>query len=79
MVKWEIVRSKQLLETKGIRCIDLKILMIKSDTYHDTWTNYLMEQELLWYKTKPMVMDVVVADKTKLMEEEKDGAIQGHA
>jgi hypothetical protein len=46
MVKRENVRSKQLLEIKGIRCIYLKVLMIKSDTYHDTWTNYLMEQEL---------------------------------
>jgi hypothetical protein len=46
MVKWANVRSKQLLEIKGIRCIYLKVLMIKGDTYHDTWTNYLMEQEL---------------------------------
>jgi hypothetical protein len=45
MVKWANVRSMQLLEIKGIRCIYLKVLMIKSDTYHDTWTNYLMEQE----------------------------------
>jgi hypothetical protein len=45
MVKWANVISKQLLEIKGIRCIYLKVLMIKSDTYHDTWTNYLMEQE----------------------------------
>jgi hypothetical protein len=30
------VRSKQLLDIKGIRCIYLKVLMIKSDTYHDT-------------------------------------------
>jgi hypothetical protein len=36
MVKWENVRSKQSLEIKGIRCIYLKVLMIKSDTYHDT-------------------------------------------
>jgi hypothetical protein len=30
-------------------------------------------KNLFWYKTKPMVMDVVATDKTKLMEEEKDG------
>jgi hypothetical protein len=47
MVKWASVRSKQLLEIKGIRCIYSKVSMIKSDTYHDTWTNYLMEQEPL--------------------------------
>jgi hypothetical protein len=23
----------------------LKVIMIKNDTYHDTWTNYLMKQE----------------------------------
>jgi hypothetical protein len=30
-------------------------------------------KSLLRYKTKPMVMDVVAADKTNLMKEEKDG------
>jgi hypothetical protein len=45
MVKRVNVRSKQLSEIKGVRCIYLKVIMIKNDTYHDTWTNYLMEQE----------------------------------
>jgi hypothetical protein len=45
MVKRINVRSKQLSEIKGVRCIYLKVIMIKNDTYHDTWTNYLMEQE----------------------------------
>jgi hypothetical protein len=30
-------------------------------------------KSLLRYKTKSMVMDVVAADKTNLMKEEKDG------
>ena len=30
-------------------------------------------KSFLRYKTKPMVMDVVVADKTSLMKEKKDG------
>jgi hypothetical protein len=47
MVKWANVRSNKLLEIKGIRFIYLKVSMIKSDTYHDTWTNYLMEKEPL--------------------------------
>ena len=47
--------------------------MIKSDTYHDTWTNYLMEKESYTIQAKSMVMDVVVADKTNLIKEEKDG------
>jgi hypothetical protein len=33
-----------------------------------SWSN-----SLLRYKTRPMVMDAAVADKTSLMKEEKDG------
>jgi hypothetical protein len=36
-------------------------------------------KSLLRYKTKPMVMDVVAADKTNLMKEEEGWALQGHA
>ena len=36
MVKWVNVRSKQSSEIKGVRCIYPKVIMIKSDTYHDT-------------------------------------------
>jgi hypothetical protein len=72
MVKWANVRSKQLLEIKGIRCIHLKVLMIKCDTYHDTWTNYLMKQEPLLIQDQTNG-DVVVANKIKTMEEEKVG------
>jgi hypothetical protein len=73
MVKWVSVRSKQLLEIKGVRYIYLKVIMIKSDTYHDTWTNYLMEQEPSPIQDQPMVMDATAADKTNLMKEKKDG------
>jgi hypothetical protein len=45
----------------------------QSDTYHDTWTNYLMEQEPSLTQTKPMVMDVAAADKIKVLEERKGG------
>jgi hypothetical protein len=45
MVKWANVRSKQLSEIKGMKFIYLKVIMIKSGTYHGTWTNYLMEQD----------------------------------
>jgi hypothetical protein len=65
MVKWANVRSKQLLEIKGIRCIYLKISMIKSDTYHDTWTNYLMEQEPLLIQDQADGDGCAAADKTK--------------
>jgi hypothetical protein len=45
--------------------------MIKYDTYHDTWTNYLME--LLRYKSKPKVMDAAAVDRTSLMKKKKHG------
>jgi hypothetical protein len=71
MVKWANVRSKQLLEIKGIRCIYLKVLMSKSDTYYDTWTNYLMEQE------PSPIQDQADGDGCccywNMMKEEKDG------
>jgi hypothetical protein len=36
-------------------------------------------KSLLRYKTKPMVMDVVAADKTNLMKRRKGWALQGYA
>jgi hypothetical protein len=74
MVKWVNARSKQLSEIKGVRCIYLKVIMIKSDTYHDlpgpitSWS-----KSLLRCKSKLKVMDVATADKTSLMKEKKDG------
>jgi hypothetical protein len=52
--------------------------MIKSDTYHDTWTNYLMEQEPL------LIQDQYDGDGCCCCCQEKnDGrkiwALQGHA
>jgi len=41
--------------------------MIKYNTYHDTWTNYLMEQE-----SSPKVMDDATVDRTSL-KNKKDG------
>ena len=73
MVKWANVRSKQLLETKGIKYIYLKVLTIKSDTYHDTQTHYLMEQEPSLIQNQAEVMDVVVVDKVEALKERKDG------
>ena len=73
MVKWANVRSKQLSEIKGIRCIHLKVIMIKSDTYHDTWTNYLMEQEPSPIQDQDDGDGCCCANKTNLTKEEKDG------
>jgi hypothetical protein len=44
----------------------------QSDTYHDTWTHYLMEQDPLLLKDEVDGMDVVVADKMEALNK-KDG------
>jgi hypothetical protein len=79
MVKWASVRSKQLLEIKGIICIHSMVLMIK--------VTHTMIPELItsWsknplrHKTKPVVVEVAAADKVKMLEEKKRWALQGHA
>jgi hypothetical protein len=45
----------------------------QSDTYHDTRTHYLMEQELSLMQDQAKVMDVVVADKVEALKGRKDG------
>ena len=74
MVKWASVRSKQLLEIKGIRCIYSMVSMIK--------VTHTMVLELITsrsknpflHKTKSMVVEaVVVVDRIKMLEERKSG------
>jgi hypothetical protein len=45
----------------------------QSDTYHDTRTHYLMEQDPLLLQDQAEVMDVVAADKVEVLKKEKDG------
>jgi hypothetical protein len=45
----------------------------QSDTYHDTQTHYLMEQEPSLIQDQAEVMDVVVADKVEALKGRKDG------
>jgi hypothetical protein len=45
----------------------------QSDTYHDTRTHYLMEQEPFLIQDQVEVMDVVVADKVEALKGRKDG------
>ena len=71
MVKWVNVRSKQSLEIKGVRCIYLKVIMIKSDTYNDTQTHYLVEQDLLLLQDRAGGMDTAAADKWVALEEKR--------
>jgi hypothetical protein len=73
MVKWSSVRSKQLLEIKGIRCIHSMVLMIKVTHTMIPKLITSWSKNLLRHKTKPMGMDVVVADKIKMLEERKGG------
>jgi hypothetical protein len=44
----------------------------QSDTYHDTWTQYLMEQDPLLLQNQDDGMDVVVADRMEALKK-KDG------
>ena len=53
--------------------------MIKSDTYHDAWTNYLTEQEPPSIQDQAEGDGCCCADKTRLMKEKKGWALQGHA
>jgi hypothetical protein len=45
----------------------------QSDTYHDTRTHYLMEQEPSLIQDQAEVMDVVAADKVEALKGRKDG------
>ena len=72
MVKWANVRSKQLSEIKGIRCIHSMVLMIKVTHTMIPGLITSWRKNHLRHRTKLIVMDVAAADKTKLMEKEKD-------
>jgi hypothetical protein len=45
----------------------------QSDTYHDTRTHYLMEQEPSLIQDQAEVMDAAVADKVEALKGRKDG------
>jgi hypothetical protein len=45
----------------------------QSDTYHDTRTHYLMEQDPLLLQDQAEVMDAVAADKMEALKNEKMG------
>jgi hypothetical protein len=45
----------------------------QSDTYHDTWTHYLMEQDLFLLQDQAEVMNVAAVDKVEVLKKEKDG------
>jgi hypothetical protein len=45
----------------------------QSDTYHDTRTHYLMEQDPSLLQDQAEVMDVAVADQVEALKKRKDG------
>jgi hypothetical protein len=45
----------------------------QSDTYHDTWTHYLMEQDPFLLQDQAEVMDAAVADKVEALKNERMG------
>jgi hypothetical protein len=45
----------------------------QSDTYHDTQTHYLMEQDPSLLQDQAEVMDVVAADKVEALKNERMG------
>jgi hypothetical protein len=49
----------------------------QSDTYHDTQTHYLVEQDPLLLQNQTDGMDVVVADRWEVLK--KGWALQGQA
>ena len=45
----------------------------QSDTYHDTRTHYLMEQDPSPLQDQAEVMDVAATDKVEVLKKRKDG------
>jgi hypothetical protein len=45
----------------------------QNDTYHDTRTHYLMEQDLFLLQDQVEVMDVVAANKVEALKRRKNG------
>jgi hypothetical protein len=46
----------------------IKCFENQSDTYHDTWTHYLMEKDPLWLKDQAIRMEFVVAEKVEVLK-----------
>jgi hypothetical protein len=75
MVKWASIRSKHLLETKGIKCTYSKVSKIRVTHTMIPRLITSWSKNHLRHKTKPMVMDVVVADKVEALKGRKDGPV----
>jgi hypothetical protein len=65
------------MKSRRIQYNMFKCFKYQSDTYHDTWTHYLMEQDPLPLQDQAGVMDVVVGDMWTVLK--KRGALWGYA
>jgi len=66
-----------VMERRRIQCNIFECFKNQSDTYHDTRTHYLMEEDLLLLQDQASGMDVIVADRWVALK--KTWALQGHA
>jgi hypothetical protein len=73
MVKWISIRSKHLLETKGIKCTYSKVLRIIVTHTMIPGLITSRSKNHLYHRTKPKVMDVVAADNVEALKGRKDG------
>ena len=74
MVKWINIRSKHLLEIKGIKCTYSKVLRIRVTHTMIPKLITSWSKNCLLCRTKAKVMDdVVVADKVEVLKWRKHG------
>jgi hypothetical protein len=50
-----------------------KVFEDQSDTYHDTWIHYLIEQDSSLLQDQDEVMDAAADDKVEALKGRKDG------
>jgi hypothetical protein len=65
------------MKSRKIQCNMFKCFKNRSDTYHDTQTYYLMEQDSLPFQDQAGVMNTVAGDMWTALK--KRGALRGHA
>ena len=73
MVKWTSIRSKHLLETKGIKCTYSKVLRIRVTHTMILGLITSRSKNHLCHRTKPKVMDAAVADNVEALKGRKYG------
>jgi hypothetical protein len=62
-----------MLEVKRIKCTYSNVFENLSDTYHDTQTHYLMEQDPFLLKDQADGMDAVAVDTVEALKKKRMG------